>query len=40
MPWRALLSTPFWIVAAALIASWYPAWRGSRTAIAETLREE
>jgi putative ABC transport system permease protein len=39
-PWAALAATPFWIIPAALLAAWYPAWRASRTPIAEAVREE
>jgi putative ABC transport system permease protein len=39
-PWRALASTPLWIIPAALLAAWYPAWRASRTPIAQAVREE
>jgi putative ABC transport system permease protein len=39
-PWAALAATPLWIVPAALLAAWYPAWRASRTPIAEAVREE
>jgi putative ABC transport system permease protein len=40
LPWRSLLATPLWIIPAALLAAWHPAWRASRTAIATAVREE
>jgi putative ABC transport system permease protein len=40
LPWGSLLATPLWIIPAALLAAWYPAWRASRTAIATSVREE
>ncbi|MEA3211058.1 MAG: putative transport system permease protein [Chthoniobacter sp.] len=39
-PWVTLAATPLWIVPATLVAAWYPAWRASRTPIAEAVREE
>jgi putative ABC transport system permease protein len=39
-PWRTLLFTPIWILAAALIAGVIPAWRASRMVLAENLRSE
>jgi putative ABC transport system permease protein len=39
-PWRTLLFTPIWILAAALIAGVVPAWRASRMALADNLRDE
>jgi putative ABC transport system permease protein len=39
-PWRTLLFTPIWILAAALIAGIVPAWRASRMALTENLRNE
>ena len=39
-PWTALAATPLWIVPAAILAAWYPAWRASRAVIAGALREE
>jgi putative ABC transport system permease protein len=39
-PWRTLLITPVWILAAALIAGVIPAWRASRMALADNLRNE
>jgi putative ABC transport system permease protein len=39
-PWTTLLATPFWILPAALLAAWYPAWRASQTPIAAAVREE
>lgn len=40
LPWSSLLATPLWIIPAALLAAWHPAWRASRTAIASSVREE
>lgn len=40
LPWSSLIATPLWIIPAALLAAWYPAWRASRTAIATSVREE
>ncbi|HEX8897688.1 MAG TPA: FtsX-like permease family protein, partial [Chthoniobacterales bacterium] len=39
-PWRTLLFTPVWILAAAVIAGVIPAWRASRMALADNLRDE
>ncbi|HSP45256.1 MAG TPA: FtsX-like permease family protein [Chthoniobacterales bacterium] len=39
-PWRTLLFTPIWILAAALIAGVVPAWRASRMVLADNLRDE
>jgi putative ABC transport system permease protein len=39
-PWRTLLFTPIWILAAALIAGVVPAWRASRMALTDNLRNE
>jgi putative ABC transport system permease protein len=39
-PWRALLFTPVWILAAAIVAGIVPAWRASRMALADNLRDE
>ncbi|HEX8294859.1 MAG TPA: FtsX-like permease family protein, partial [Chthoniobacteraceae bacterium] len=39
-PWGALATTPLWIIAAALLAAWYPAWRESCTPIARAVRVE
>ena len=39
-PRLALLATPLWIIPVALLAAWFPAWRASRAAIAQTVREE
>lgn len=39
-PWVSLAWTPLWIVAAALIAGWIPAWRAGRLNVAEALRSE
>jgi putative ABC transport system permease protein len=40
IPWMAVLATPLWIVPAALAASWWPAWRGSRKPVSAAVREE
>jgi putative ABC transport system permease protein len=40
LPGLTLLATPFWIIPVALIAAWFPAWRASRSEIAQTIREE
>jgi putative ABC transport system permease protein len=39
-PWRTLLLTPIWILAAAILAGIVPAWRASRMALADNLRDE
>jgi putative ABC transport system permease protein len=39
-PWWSLAWTPLWIVAAAMIAGWIPAWRAGRLDIAEAVRSE
>ncbi|HKP92484.1 MAG TPA: FtsX-like permease family protein, partial [Chthoniobacterales bacterium] len=39
-PWPALSSTPVWILAAAVAAGIIPAWRASRMALADNLRDE
>lgn len=39
-PWRTLLFTPIWILAAAILAGVIPAWRASRMALADNLRDE
>ena len=40
LPWASLLTTPLWIIPAALLAAWHPAWRASHRAIATAVREE
>jgi putative ABC transport system permease protein len=40
LPWTSLAAMPVWIVPAALLAAWHPAWRASRQPIAATIREE
>ncbi|MDQ3115994.1 MAG: FtsX-like permease family protein [Verrucomicrobiota bacterium] len=39
-PWASLAWTPLWIVAAAVLAGWIPAWRAGRMDIAEAVRSE
>lgn len=39
-PWSTLALTPAWILAAAIIAGIIPAWRASRMALADKLRDE
>jgi putative ABC transport system permease protein len=39
-PWRTLVFTPVWILAAATIAGFIPAWRASRMKLADNLRNE
>jgi putative ABC transport system permease protein len=39
-PWAKLAWTPIWILAAAVIAGIIPAWRASRMALADNLRDE
>lgn len=39
-PWASLAWTPVWILAAAIIAGIVPAWRASRMALADNLRDE
>jgi len=40
IPWLTLAATPFWIIAAAMLAALGPAWQAGRVKIASTLREE
>jgi putative ABC transport system permease protein len=40
IPSMAIASTPPWIVAATIIAAWWPAWRGAHEPIATAIREE
>jgi putative ABC transport system permease protein len=40
VPWGSVLATPLWIIPAALVAAWYPAWRASQNPIATAVREE
>jgi putative ABC transport system permease protein len=39
-PWASLSWTPAWIILAAIIAGWAPAWRAGRLEIAEAVRTE
>ncbi len=39
-PWLSLAWTPLWIVAAAVVAGWIPAWRAGRLPVAEVIRSE
>ncbi|MGI8889673.1 MAG: FtsX-like permease family protein [Chthoniobacterales bacterium] len=39
-PWVSLAWTPLWIIAAAVVAGWIPAWRAGRLDIAEAVRSE
>ena len=39
-PWLSLAWTPVWIIAAAVVAGWIPAWRAGRLNIAEEVRSE
>jgi putative ABC transport system permease protein len=39
-PWASLAWTPVWIIAAALLAGWLPAWRAGRINVAEAIRSE
>jgi putative ABC transport system permease protein len=39
-PWSSLWFTPVWILAAAVVAGIVPAWRASRMALADNLRNE
>jgi putative ABC transport system permease protein len=40
VPWLNILATPLWIIPAALLAAWHPAWRASLHSIAASVREE
>jgi putative ABC transport system permease protein len=40
IPWGSVFVTPLWIIPAALLAAWYPAWRSTRNLIATAVREE
>ena len=39
-PWASLAWTPVWIIGAALVAGWIPAWRAGRVNISEVVRSE
>ena len=39
-PWWSLAWTPIWIVAAAVVAGWIPAWQAGRINVAEAVRSE
>ena len=40
LSWRSLLLTPVWIIAAAIVAGIWPAWRAGRMELGESLRSE
>lgn len=40
IPWGSLAVTPLWIIAAALLAGVWPAWRAGRLVVSEALRDE
>ncbi|MEO8352855.1 MAG: FtsX-like permease family protein, partial [Chthoniobacteraceae bacterium] len=40
LPVVVLVTTPAWIVPAAVLSAWLPAWQGSAEPIAESIREE
>ncbi len=40
VPWLAIVTTPLWVVAAAALAAWHPAWKAGRSNIAAATREE
>ena len=40
VPWLTVLGTPLWILAAALVAGWFPALRAGRVSIAASIRAE
>ena len=40
IPWGTLATTPVLIIAATILAAWWPAWRGSLEPIASSVREE
>ncbi|MGB8343079.1 MAG: FtsX-like permease family protein [Chthoniobacterales bacterium] len=39
-PWWSLAWTPVWIIGAAIVAGWIPAWRAGRLDISEAVRSE
>ena len=39
-PWFTLLTTPLWIIPAAIVSAFIPAWRASRLTLAPALRNE
>jgi putative ABC transport system permease protein len=39
-PWLSLAWTPLWIIAAAVLAGWIPAWRAGRLNVSEAVRSE
>lgn len=39
-PWASLALTPLWIIAAALVAALFPAWRAGHLVLTEGLRDE
>ncbi len=40
VPWSSLSWTPAWIIGAAIVAGWIPAWRAGRLDIADAVRTE
>jgi putative ABC transport system permease protein len=40
IPYAAIIATPVWIIAATIVAAWWPAWRGAHERIATAVREE
>ena len=39
-PWTSLALTPLWIIAAAVVAAMFPAWRAGQLVLTEGLRDE
>jgi putative ABC transport system permease protein len=40
LPFATVALTPLWIIAATIVAAWWPAWRGAFEPIATAIREE
>jgi len=40
IPCAPIITTPVWIIAATIVAAWWPAWRGAYEPIATAVREE